>query len=198
MDFEKIKAAWLAQTFEGYLFDTPLDQIADDIERKAEHMAYINKREDMKRITGCITVYICAGLMISANLTLIGCIGVAVFLIGTTLELISYLTLHFKLRDVRYDLPYKDFLEEERKRTLARIDVVKRNAGWNLVPIAIGLVLYGYPKMYHGNSLLLLIGIVVFAVVATVLQGRRRIRKYLAPYLAEVDEEIAKIDALPA
>jgi hypothetical protein len=197
MDFEKIKAAWLAQDFEGYLFDTPLSEIAADIERKAERMDGMNKREDRKRITGCIAIYIAAGLLYSASLGLIGNIGVTLFLIGTTLELISYLKFHFKFRDVRYELPMRDFLVEERKRVLARINVLKLNTSWNLIPIVLGLLLYGYPKMYHGYGLIILVLVLFFAIGVTIWQGRRRIRKYLTPYLAEVDEEIAEIDALP-
>jgi hypothetical protein len=198
MDFEKIKAALLEQDFEGYLFDTPLDQIAADIERKAEEMDRRNKREDLKRILGCILVYVCAGILYSTNMTLIGGIGVALFVLGTTLQFISYLTLHFKFREVRYDLPYKQFLEEERKRILARISALKLITSLYLVPIALGIILYGYPKMFYGTGLIVLIAAVVIAVIGTVLQGRRRIHKYLMPYLVEVDGEIAKIDALPA
>ena len=190
MELEEPKTAWKNQKFEGYLFDKTAFEIAEDIGRKASAMRWKNIRRDAMEILVGIFCIAAFGLLLEGGQPPLARAGAILMMAGVTGNVIAFLTFRYRYRHKRFDLRWRKILEQERRKIIARIRLMRGYTTWHAVPLVAGFILYAVGYGLNFPEWLIEIGAIALVGGYFHLLNRRRIRRELLPLLAEIDREL--------
>jgi hypothetical protein len=189
MELDDLKAAWqLYKTV--YYRDFDAKAILADTKRKAKQRDRIFTLQQMARIL-CGLVYL--GLMAAwyrregpqlANA------GLIVMLLCFALMLAGSIILKYRLRESHPELPSEKFLDEERKKIVAQIGLLRRNTTWLLIPCMSGFLTW---QIALSHSLQMAVALLVIAAIVSAgvfWFYRWKLRTDLLPELEAIDRDI--------
>jgi hypothetical protein len=195
MDFEKIKAEWRDQKFEGYLFEKPPSRIVADVRRKAMDLRSRHAMEDVGQVLVSILVSAMWIFLYSSRQPMLARAGMILLAIGSALEGLTYLWMRFRYRGDRFDLPRNDLLRRERKRIEERIRLRKASFTWLSVPLMTGLILYMASMFTETGELFATMSGIAMPWAVLIWVNNRRIRKQMLPLLEEIKQKLAESES---
>lgn len=119
--------------------------------------------------------------------------GLTLMILCLALMLARSVILRFRLRESHPWLPQAEFLEEERKKIVARIELLRRNVTWLLFPCLLGFLTW---QIALSHSLGMAVALVVIAAIAAVVAiwfYRWKMKKELAPMLDDIDRDLEEL-----
>jgi hypothetical protein len=195
MDFEKIKAAWQQQPFEGYLSETGPSRVAADVRRKALELNSRHAAEDALRVLGAIFMVGILVFLYDSRQPPLAQAGMILLMIGIVLEGLAHLWMHFRYRGPRYDLPRNDFLLRQRNKLQARIELSKASLTWLSVPMLTGCILYLASVVRTLGQFSLIAAAIAIVWAILIRTNSKRIRKRLIPLLDAINQKLAEIES---
>jgi hypothetical protein len=197
MDFEKLKASWQEQKFEGDLFEKPPSRIAADVQRKAMGLKSRHAAEDAVHVLGSILLVGIWIFMYDARQPLMTRTGIILMMAGMALEALAYVAVRFRHRGERLDLPRNDFLQRERKRLEERIRLMKASLSWLSIPMLAGCVLFLASIVSTIREFLSALAMLAGLWAILIWVNSRRIKKRLVPLIDEINQKLAESETKP-
>jgi hypothetical protein len=116
--------------------------------------------------------------------------GLILMLLCLGVMLAGSIILKYRLRQSHPELPSEEFLDEERKKVIARIALLRRNTMWLLIPCMAGFLTW---QIALSHSLQMKVAIAVIAALTAAgafVFYRWKLRKELLPELEAIDRDL--------
>jgi hypothetical protein len=189
MELDDLRAAWQREKA-AYFHQIDAKAIMVDTREKAMKRDRDFKRQQRTQI---LCGLLCLGLMATMYRRedpLLSNAGLIVMLLCFALMLASSIILKYRLRESHPWLPEEEFLDEERKKIVAQIGLLQRNAKWFFIPSILGLLAWQAGQSHSVQMVAALALIVTLASAAMFWFYRWKLRKDLLPMLEEIDREL--------
>ena len=189
MELEQVKAAWQRE-MATYSYKIDPQAIMADIKQKAmKRERDFNRQQRTQILCGLL----CFGLMAAGYRRedpLLANAGLIVMLLCAALMLAGSVHLRYRLRKSHPELPREQFLAELRKKTEARIALLRRNVRWFFIPAILGLLAWQAWQSHSVQMVVALAVIVILAAAGIFRFYRWKLRKELLPILNDIDREL--------
>jgi hypothetical protein len=188
MELEDLKAAWLRE-----IANDPDEEDLKAMMDKARERATKSERDfSRKQRSQILYGLVCLGIMATyyrREGPLLENAGLILMLLCMALMLAGSIILKYRLHESHPELPYRQFLAEERKKICARIALLQRNTRWFFIPCMLGLAAWRIAPAHSLGMAITLAGVAVASVAAWGFY-RWKMRKELTPMLEEIDRDI--------
>jgi hypothetical protein len=193
MEFEELRAAW--QRDKAAHPPRKVDTKAI----LAQTMKLVEQRNrDFKRQqrTQILCGLLCLGIMAtwcSRDNSLLANAGLIVMIICLALMLAGSIILRYRQRESHPWLPEEAFLNEERKKIVARIALMRRNTMWLFIPCMLGFLTWQLELSHSHQMVIALLAIAAVASAGMFWLYRWKLRKDLLPMLEDIDRDLEQV-----
>jgi hypothetical protein len=189
MELDDLKAAWQREKA-AYSREIDTKAILAETKKKAMEMDRdFNYQQRIQILYGLC----CLGLLATCyrrENPLIANAGLIVMLLSLASMLAGSIILKYRLRESHPWLPEKEFLNEERKKIVARIALLRRNTRWLFIPSIAGLLMWQVKLPLSVGMAVALVIIVALISAGAFLFYRWKLRKDLLPLLEDIDRDL--------
>src|SRR5512139_3204890 len=125
MTFEKFLQEWKPEAVAEYRPKVPLDEIADDVSRKARAMKRRHVIDEAGYLILGVALLVLWAVFWNSRLPRVALAGLVFLAAGTVIQFAAHATLRLCFRNRRMDLPHGAYLAEERQWLEARIRLLR-------------------------------------------------------------------------
>jgi hypothetical protein len=189
MDLEQVKAAWQR---EMAAYSCKIDAkaiMADTRQKVMKRDRDFNRQQRMQILCGLFCIGVMASWYRSEDPPLAKA-GLIVMLLGLALMLAGSVIMKYRLRKSRPWLPREQFLAELRKKTEARMALLRRNIRWFLIPALLGFLSWQAGQSHSIQMVVAFVLIVILGFAGLFWFYRWKLRKDLLPLLEDIDREL--------
>ncbi len=193
MEFEELRAAWQREkaAYPPHKVDTKA--ILAQTMKLAKQRDREFKRQQMTQI---ICGLLCLAFMADwyrREGPLLANAGLILMLLCLALMLAGSIILRYRLRKSHPWLPEEEFLNEERKKIVARLALMRRNTMWLSIPCMLGFLTWQIALSHSLNMVIALVAIAAIASAGMFCLYRWKLRKDLLPMLEDIDRDLEQV-----
>jgi hypothetical protein len=152
MDFEQLKTQWQNQKLEGYLIDTPLDVITQDVRKRARRRANTYLLGNFTGIAGSVFIAAIAVAVIYKEHSLLARAASLILMMINFFEVYWLLKWRIKEYNKNFCVPAKRFLIAERDTIEKKLRQIRWQLPWSGITSLMGLAFGALTIFIHFST----------------------------------------------